>query len=91
MRSVIIDQNDLKYELDYTFSGSEDYSICLKPDQTRFSFRGTNGEIRSQTPAKGYSNQLIYELAKHLFQLELKKSRYADGLLFYCYVRKLES
>lgn len=89
MQTVIIDQNGLKYEVTYTLGETESYQ--KSEDQTSFGFRGFDGDITNQTPAKGYSNQLVYELALVVYRTERKKTVQVDYNLFHCYVRKLEN
>lgn len=90
INSVEIQANDIKYEVEYTWDAGEDYSLCIDPDQTRFGFKYANGRLSHSVMPPGYSINLMNDIFQRIYDIESAKSKYVDGLWFFCYIRRKE-
>ena len=90
MNVVEIQTNDIKYEVEYTDSVGEDHSLVVDEDQSRFEFKFQNAELVHHTLPEGYGENLIKDIMRHIYSIEIAKTKYADGLIFFCYIRRKE-
>ena len=88
IRAVEIQTNDIKYEVEYTDSAGEDFSLVTEKDQTRFYFKYRNGLLDEHTLPEGYGVNLIKDIMQRIYDIEIAKSKYSDGLKYFCYIRR---
>lgn len=90
INAVEFEINDIKYEVEYTVYASEDYSLCIREDQTRFGFKYLENKLSHAVLPKGYGEHLMYDLIERIYRIERKKSKYVEGLWYFCYICRKE-
>ena len=90
LKTVDFQIADSKYEVEYTYDAGFDYSVVIDPDQTRFGFKYENGNPSHSTLPKGYGKDLMNDIMQRIYDIERAKSKYVDGLWWFCYIRRVE-
>lgn len=76
------------YEVEWTWDAGEDHSLCIDKDQTRFGFKYIEGKLSHSVRPEGYGQNLMNDIMQRIYDIEREKSKYVDGLWFFCCIRR---